>query len=611
MSVIWQPRLDTEAQAWRATATELTRSHFAPLAAELDRDQRYPWENIKVLVEHGLAGVFIPKAYGGRGASLTATAAVVEAVGQGCASTAAILCAYQLGGFPVLLGGSEEQKKFYLGEMANGVGTSFALSERSAGSDAAAIEATAEREGKGWRLRGEKYWIGNGGASRYYVVFAKTDPKAGGRGVSAFMVDKQAEGIVIDELSDKMGIRGTQTSNLRLDAVVPADAQVGELNRALRLALQTLNVGRIMVSAQALGLALAAYREASDRALARSAFGRPIVDHQAIAFKLADMATEISATRMMLYEAARAYDAGEDVANLGAMAKLSASEAAHRAADSAVQIGAAWAIASQASSSVSTATSASSRFTKGRRKSNVWCSAGPCARRPKRGPAARARGRTRNRAMATARRRSGAEAEHTAREEIIGAAAELFMDLGYAATSIDAIAEKLGATKGRIYHYYRSKAQVFFDVQITAMKHLFAIVEPIARSGVPPEVKLEQMARAHLELILRELPIQKVSVQGLQRHVLQGGGFRQAKVLQHIAQLRDDYEQMFAEVLDEGTRRQLFDDLPPRLLSKPFFGALNWVTVWYRPRRIQTDEEIKTIVDALVAFAMRGVRKGV
>ena len=146
---------------------------------------------------------------------------MVEAVGQGCASTAAILCAYQLGGFPVLLGGSEEQKKFYLGEMANGVGTSFALSERSAGSDAAAIEATAEREGKGWRLRGEKYWIGNGGASRYYVVFAKADPKAGGRGVSAFMVDKQAEGIVIDELSDKMGIRGTQTSNLRLDASFP------------------------------------------------------------------------------------------------------------------------------------------------------------------------------------------------------------------------------------------------------------------------------------------------------------------------------------------------------------------------------------------------------
>src|SRR5690606_22009705 len=114
------------------------------------------------------------------------------------------------------------------------------------------IETTAEREGDGWRLRGEKYWIGNGGASRYYVVFAKTDPAAGGRGISAFMVDKEQPGVVIDELNDKMGIRGTQTSNLKVDSLVPDSARVGELNRALRLALQTLDVGRIMVAAQSM-----------------------------------------------------------------------------------------------------------------------------------------------------------------------------------------------------------------------------------------------------------------------------------------------------------------------------------------------------------------------
>src|SRR4029077_2794647 len=154
-------------------------------------------------------------------------------------------------------------------EMVKGVATSFALSERNAGSDAAAIEATATREGDGWRLRGEKYWIGNGGASRYYVVFAKTDPGASGRGISAFMVDKEQPGAVIDELSDKMGIRGTQTSNLKVDLVVPDSARVGEVNRALRLAMQTLNVGRIMVASQSLGLALAAYREASRYAVSR------------------------------------------------------------------------------------------------------------------------------------------------------------------------------------------------------------------------------------------------------------------------------------------------------------------------------------------------------
>ena len=338
MTVIWQPALSDESERWRALADRLTQEHFAPLAEELDREQRYPWENVRRLVEHDLAGLFIPKQYGGRGATLVATVAVVETIGTGCASTAAILCTYQLGAFPILLAGRDDQKQRYLGEMAKGVATSFALSERNAGSDAAAIEATATREGDGWRLRGEKYWIGNGGASRYYVVFAKTDPSAGGRGISAFMVDKEQPGAVVDELSDKMGIRGTQTSNLKLDIAVPDSARVGEMNRALRLAFQTLDVGRVLVAAQSLGVALAAYREASRRAVERRAFGQPIIENQGIAFKLADMAVDISAARMMLYEAAKAYDEGRDVANLGAMAKLLASEVAHRAADSAVQI---------------------------------------------------------------------------------------------------------------------------------------------------------------------------------------------------------------------------------------------------------------------------------
>jgi alkylation response protein AidB-like acyl-CoA dehydrogenase len=338
MTVIWNPQLDENAAKWQALADRLGRERFAPLAFELDRDQRYPWETIEALVEHKFTGLFLPRDFGGEGQSLLATVAAVEALGSHCASTAAIMCAYQLGAFPILLAGSPEQKNFYLREMTQGRATSFALSERVAGSDAAAIEATAVREGDGWRLKGEKYWIGNGGASRYYVVFAKTDPAAGGRGISAFMVDKEQPGAVIDELSDKMGIRGTQTSNLKVDLVVPDSARVGEVNQALRLALQTLNVGRIMVAAQSLGLAIAACREASRRAVERKTFGRPIIENQGIGFLLADMVTEISAARMVLYEAARAYDRGDDVSSLGAMAKLFGSEVAHRAADNAVQI---------------------------------------------------------------------------------------------------------------------------------------------------------------------------------------------------------------------------------------------------------------------------------
>lgn len=338
MTVIWNPQLDENATKWHALADKLGRERFAPLAPELDRDQRYPWETIQALVEHKFTGLFLPREFGGEGQSLLATVAAVETLGTHCASTAAIMCAYQLGAFPILLAGTAEQKNFYLREMTQGRATSFALSERVAGSDAAAIEATGVREGDGWRLRGEKYWIGNGGASRYYVAFVKTDPAAGGRGISAFMVDKEQPGASIDELSDKMGIRGTQTSNLKLDLVVPDSARVGEVNRALRLALQTLNVGRIMVAAQSMGLALAAFREAAARAVERKTFGHPIIENQGIGFRLADMATEISAARMMLYEAARVYDAGGDVTSLGAMAKLYASEVAHRAADNAVQI---------------------------------------------------------------------------------------------------------------------------------------------------------------------------------------------------------------------------------------------------------------------------------
>ncbi len=338
MGVIWEPRLDEASRSWRDRAAALAEEHFRPLAAELDREQRYPWETVERLAASGLAGLFLPTAEGGQGASLTTAVAVTEAVGRACASTAAILCAYQLGAFPILLAGRPEQKKRYLKALAEGTATSFALSERSTGSDAAAIETAAVREGEGWRIRGEKYWIGNGGAARYYVVFAKTDPAARGRGITAFVVDKESEGVEVTELSDKMGIRGTMTSNLVLDTWVPADAMVGEENRALKLAFQTLNVGRVMVSAQSTGLALAAYREAASRAVQRKTFGSLIADNQGIGFKLADMATEISAARMMLYEAAAAYDRGENVANLGAMAKLFTSEAAHRAADAAVQI---------------------------------------------------------------------------------------------------------------------------------------------------------------------------------------------------------------------------------------------------------------------------------
>ena len=338
MAVIWEPRLDAEGEKWVGLADQLVEEHFAPLAEELDREQRYPWENVEKLVESGLAGLFVASEFGGQGASFETTCAVIERISRGCASTGAILTAYALGGTPLVLAGTDEQKQKYLGGLAQGKAVSFALTEVGAGSDAARIRTTAVREGDQWRIRGEKIYIGNGGASQYYVVFALTDPEAGTRGITAFMVDKDADGVVIDHLEDKMGIRGTNTSNLKLDTLVSDADILGEVNRGMRLAMQTLNAGRISVAAQSVGVGLAGYDVASSEAATRETFGTPIIDNQGISFPLADVATELTAARMITNEAARAYDRGDDVSVLGAMAKLYASEASHKSVDVAVQV---------------------------------------------------------------------------------------------------------------------------------------------------------------------------------------------------------------------------------------------------------------------------------
>jgi len=197
------------------------------------------------------------------------------------------------------------------------------------------------------------------------------------------------------------------------------------------------------------------------------------------------------------------------------------------------------------------------------------------------------------------------------REEILQAAAELFMAYGYTATSIDAVAERLGATKGRIHHHYRSKADLYFDVQVAAMTRVTEAVEPIARQPGSAACRLEAMALCHARILLNELPMQKVAVQGLERQLLgsAGGHAPTSKRLRAVVQLRDDYERMFAEVIDDGIREGVFIDLPPRLATKPFFGVLNWATVWYSPRRLQSAESIDELAQVLADYAMRGILK--
>ncbi|MGB3439074.1 MAG: acyl-CoA dehydrogenase family protein [Actinophytocola sp.] len=339
MTVLWEPTLDSDATRWRDLARTTAAERFAPLAEELDREQRYPDEHIATFVETGLSGMLVPAEYGGAGLSMTAISAIVEEVSAACASTGAILAAHALGAVPVRLAGTGEQKQQLLGPLRAGEAISFALTEEGAGSDAAAIRTVAEAEGDGYRLSGEKIYIGNGSVSTRYVVFAKTDPAAGARGITAFVVPADAPGVTIDRIEDKMGIRGTRTSNLKLDNVrVEAVDILGQVNRGLKLALQTLDLGRVSVAAQGLGIAAAAFRLAAAEATRRHTFGKPVIENQGIGFRLADLAVELSAARMLTYQAAAAYDAGQPVSMPGAMAKLYTSEVAHRAVDLAVQV---------------------------------------------------------------------------------------------------------------------------------------------------------------------------------------------------------------------------------------------------------------------------------
>lgn len=339
MAIIWEPALDPEAVKWRDIARTVARETLLPRAVRIDSEQHYSHENVAVLHDSGIASMFVPTQYGGGGASLTAFCAVIEELAQACASTSGIVATLQLGATPILRAGSEWQKATYLGSMTRQrQSISFALSEREAGSDPSGMRTLAVPENGGWRIRGEKCWIGGGGECTYYVVFAQTDAALGRRGIAAFVVESGAEGVKDDAREDKMGMRGTVNTTVVLDTWVGAEAMVAAPGKALRLALETLNIGRVVVAAQSNGIALAAFRASGSRAAARNTFGRPLSSHQGIGFKLADVATRLSAGRMLAFETARMFDAGQDIALIGAQAKLFCSEAAHDAVDIGVQV---------------------------------------------------------------------------------------------------------------------------------------------------------------------------------------------------------------------------------------------------------------------------------
>ncbi|HEU4494927.1 MAG TPA: acyl-CoA dehydrogenase family protein [Rubrobacteraceae bacterium] len=328
--------LGTEHQEIKARAAEFADREVAPYAAQLDRDDRVPFETLEKLSEMGFMGLCVPEEYGGAGSDFLSYCLLIEEISRADAGIGVTLAVHTSAGtLPIVMCGSEDQKARWVPDLARGTRIgSFALTEPEAGSDAAAIQATAGRVDGGYRLSGHKQWLTNGRIAGAAIVFARAP-----EGVTAFIVPTDAEGVSFGKHARKMGVISATTDDMHLENVfVPEEDRLGEEGNGLSVALGTLDFGRIGIAAQALGIAEAAFRYASNYAAERTTFGKPIAEHQAIAFKLADMQTKIRAARLLVHEAAWMKDRGMRITEAGARAKLYASQVANEVTYEAVQV---------------------------------------------------------------------------------------------------------------------------------------------------------------------------------------------------------------------------------------------------------------------------------
>jgi alkylation response protein AidB-like acyl-CoA dehydrogenase len=320
---------------------KLAQEKIKPRAAEIDEQGEYPFDIKELLSEYGYIGANLPEEYGGAGLDLLTYCLIVEEVARVCASSSQILTVQELGSLPVLLSGNEEQKQRFLPDLATGKKIAcFGLTEPSAGSDVKSMKTRAEKDGKHYRINGQKCFITNGNIADVYTVFAKTE-----KGITAFLIEKGTPGLHIGKIEKKMGIKGSPTAELFFeDCLVPEENVIGEEGEGFLVAMKTLDKTRPGIGAQALGIAQGALDVCLEYVKEREQFGRPIGSFQGIQFMLADMATQIEAARGLVYRAASALDhlesTGKDPAmmRLASMAKVFASDVAMKVTTDAVQI---------------------------------------------------------------------------------------------------------------------------------------------------------------------------------------------------------------------------------------------------------------------------------
>jgi alkylation response protein AidB-like acyl-CoA dehydrogenase len=335
---LFQPN---EAQSLvRDTARAYAQKSLAPIAGKLDKEGRFPREQLRELAELGLMGVNVSEEYGGAEAGAVAYALAMMEIAQGCASTAVIMAVNNMVAETIARFGSEEQKRRYLPEITSGrfQAASFGLSEPHCGSDAAALRTSARRDGDSWVLNGSKQWITSGDRAGVIIVWARTS-EAGAKGISAFLVEGGARGLHVGRHEDKMGVRASSTVSLTFeDLRLPASALLGVEGQGFGIAMTALDSGRIGVASQSVGIGTAALEAAVRYAKDRHAFGQPIGSYQAIRFMLADSAMALDAAGLLVLRAAALKEAGKPFTREGSIAKLFSAEKAIKACDMAVQV---------------------------------------------------------------------------------------------------------------------------------------------------------------------------------------------------------------------------------------------------------------------------------
>ena len=333
--------LTQKQEMFRAVLQEFAEKEVAPLAAEIDKSGRFPRETVKKMAELGIMGLPIPEQYGGAGGDTTTYCMAVEEISRACAATGIILSAHvSVCTQPIYQFGNEEQKKKYLIPLAKGEKLgAIALTEPNAGSDASNQQTVAVLDGEHYVFNGTKIFVTNGGEADIYLVMAMTDPSKGLKGISSFIVEKGFPGLTFGKKENKMGVRASSTTELIFqDCRVPKENLLGREGEGFKIAMQTLNGGRISIGAQALGIAQACLDESIRYAKEREQFNHPIASFQGIQWMLADMATNVEAARMLVYKAASLKDRKKPYSKESAMAKLFAAETAMKQAVKAVQI---------------------------------------------------------------------------------------------------------------------------------------------------------------------------------------------------------------------------------------------------------------------------------